>query len=167
MKLNSNFYLQKGNFIQENDNIKYVYDKYLLSKGKYKTKIRPEDLPEYYVKINIRSDNGFVNAKGVVAMIYKPNLWINHLLRDDRLYISYNNKIEENTTSSFDEYTGYDEIIYGYDIIKFLKAANIYSDYNLDEIKNQLEEKRKIFKEKHPKDYTIENPQDIPLIDLI
>lgn len=168
MKFNANFYLQKGQFVKdENENISYKYDEYLYSKGIYKTKIKPENLPEHYLKISMRGNNGFVNTKGVVAMIYKPNMWINHLLRDDKLYVSYKNKIIKDTSSQYEEFEGYDHIIYGYDILYFLQAAEIYSNYNLDEIKEVLEEKRNIFKKKHPNEYKRENPNDLPLMEII
>lgn len=68
-----------------------------------------------------------------------------------------------NTDSkSFERYTGYDEYIYGSAIVRFLKAAEKYSGYDISGIKAQVEDKRIWFKNTYPEFYELEVPQDKP-----
>lgn len=132
-------------------------DGYLFSKGKYLTKIKVEDLPEHFVEGTYYRTKGYANAKGVVHMIYVPNMWINHMFKDDYLYVSYKGEIEE-IKNEFGgrDFNNYDLIIRGYNIITFLKAAEKYSGYDISEIKELIELKRQTFKEKHPEFYELE-----------
>ena len=89
-------------------------------------------------------------------MVYVPNLWINHFLRDDFLLISYSDKIKiinDNARSAFEKYDGYDYQIHGTEILDILKGAKIYSDYNIEPIIEQIKEKKKILQEKHPEEF--------------
>lgn len=132
-------------------------DGYLFSKGKYLTKIKAEDLPESYVEGTYYRTKGYLNAAGVKQMVYVPNMWINHMFKDDYLYVSYDKEIIEKVgTFGGKDYDGYDIVIRGFNIISFLKAAEKYSNYDISEIKEQIELKRRIFKEKHPMFYELE-----------
>ena len=132
-------------------------DGYLFSKGKYLTKIKVEDLPESYVEGTYYRTKGYLNAAGVKQMVYVPNMWINHMFKDDYLYVSYDKEIIEKVgTFGGKDYDGYDIVIRGFNIISFLKAAEKYSNYDISEIKEQIELKRKTFKEKHPMFYELE-----------
>ena len=86
------------------------------------------------------------------------------MFKDDFLFISYEKPITH-TTDSILDYTGHDEHIYGGFIVKFLKAAEKYSGYDISEIKAQIEDKRLWFKENYPGDYAHEVPQDKPFFD--
>lgn len=131
-------------------------DKYLYAKGKYLTKIRKENLPEYFIKGTYYRTEGYASAKDVKHMIYKPNMSINHMFRDDCLYVSYDKEITNKQTDYGIEYVGYDIIIWGWQIIEFLKAAEKYSNYDISEIKQQIELKRQTFKNNHPSFYDLE-----------
>lgn len=139
-------------------------DGYLFSHGQYKTKIRAEDLPEWYVYGYYYKCHGYLSAKGVKHLVYRPNKCWNHMFKDDFLFISYDKSITH-TTDSILDYTGHDEHIYGGFIVKFLKAAEKYSGYDISEIKAQIEDKRLWFKENYPGDYAHEVPQDKPFFD--
>lgn len=72
IKFNSNLYtvaptptLKTFNKIREADP-----ERYLFSKGRYKTKIRTEDLPEYFIEGTYYSTQGYMSAKGVKQLIY-------------------------------------------------------------------------------------------------
>ena len=65
-----------------------------LFSGCFKTKIRPTDLPEWYLYGRYYKRWGYMSTKGIVDMVYRPNLHVNHFLKDDFLYISYKEKIE-------------------------------------------------------------------------
>lgn len=126
----------------------------LYSRGKYPTGIKPDNLPESYVKGRFYGTDGYMRADGIKHLLYVPNLWINHFLKDDFLFISYDKPItlKEDRDSIWDSY-GYDEYVWGNEIISMLKAAEKYSGYDISSIKEQIEEKRQILMQKHPDDY--------------
>jgi len=137
-----------GNLIVERDS-----DGYLFSGGKYHTKIRPEDLPEWFVYGYMYKRYGYISAKGVKHLLYNPNYTFNnHLHKYDTLYLSYDMEIvlyetdETNTTW----YKGYDHIISGALITEFLEAASKYSAYDVREIQKELEIKRAWYFERNP-----------------
>ena len=136
---------------------------FLLSGGRYRTKIRPEDLPEWYVFGYLYKRHGYISAKGVRHLVYRPNKCWNHMLKDDFLFISYDKPIESSNDDLF-SFTGYDERIYGGIIIDFLKAAEKYSNYDISGIKAQIEDKRHWLKSHYPEDYKHEVPNDKPLL---
>ena len=108
-------------------------DGYLFSQAIYPTKIKAEDLPEWYMYGRYYKCFGYLSAKGVVDMKYVPSRYINHFLKDDFLFISYNSMISENpeANSVIDMYTSYDERINGNEILDFLKAAKRHSEYDI------------------------------------
>jgi len=67
----------------------------LYSKGRYLTKILPEDLPEWFIHGYMYKRHGYMSAKGVKHLLYKPNYTVeNHLHKYDSLFISYDAPIE-------------------------------------------------------------------------
>lgn len=125
----------------------------LYSNGLYATGIKPSDLPESFIKGQFYGKDGYMKASGIKHLVYVPNLWINHFLKDDFLYISYDKPIEmkPGCTSKWDM-EGYDEYVWGHEIISMLKAAEKYSNYDISSIKQQIEEKRQTLMRKHPDD---------------
>ena len=113
---------------------------YLYSQGIYRTHISPEDLPEWYVEGFVYKTSGFISAKGVQHLIYKP-CFTNHLFKDDNLFISYEKPIISNINSNWPE--DYDESLNGQMILLFIAAVKVYSGYNTSEIKAAIAEKRK------------------------
>ena len=132
----------------------------LFSRGEYKPKIFPSDLPEWFVEGNFYRHRGYLSAKGVKYLIYRPNKFSNHMFKDDFLYISYDKHIVPAADpQSVFKYDGLDEYIWGWNIVRFLKAAEKYSSYDISQIKEQIEQKRKWFEETFPKYYEIEGPK--------
>lgn len=75
---------------------------------------------------------GYIRLKGVKELIYKPNLWINHVFKDDSLYVSFHKEPMITQSDSFGSwYSGYDFCINGMDMVKFL----YYCDYNEEDKK--------------------------------
>lgn len=146
--------------------LRYIYgdNNTLFSGGTYPTKITAEDLPEWYVYGRYYKHFGYLSAKGVKHLLYTPNKWTNHMFKDDCLYISYDKPIVHNPNREmyYDRYTGYDEYIYGFAIVAFLKAAEKYSGYDISRIKDQIEDKRIWFKNNYPDFYELEVPEDAP-----
>ena len=101
-------------------------DHFTLFSGHHKTKIKEEDLPEWYVFGRYYKLWGFLSTKGITDLQYIPNLWINHFLKDDCLLISYGGKIEEHPDSTdFEKYSGVDERVWGNEILDVLKAKTV------------------------------------------
>lgn len=155
-KIKRNLYLAQK-IVNINHHLQYVEDEngYLFSDGIYKTKIKPEDLPEWYVHGRYYRCLGYMSAKGVVDLKYIPNMWINHFLKDDFLLVSYNEPIKEIGESNrfWERYAGYDKKIFGNEILYFLKAVQKYSDIDISEIVKQIQEKADILPKKHPDEF--------------
>ena len=82
---------------------RYVRDPegYLFADGVYPTKVKPEDLPDWYVYGRYYKCFGYISAKDVKHMVYVPNKTFNHMFKDDMLYISYQEEISEVPNQSF------------------------------------------------------------------
>ena len=132
----------------------YGEDGTLFSQGRHKTKLRPSDLPEWYVRGRYYKHFGYLSAKGVRHLYYRPNLFTNHMFKDDFLFISYDCEIIPN--EDILQITGSDEYIYDWEIVDFLKTAEKYSGCDISNIKAEIEQKRVWFKEHFPEDYVRE-----------
>ena len=123
----------------------------LYSKGLYATKITESDLPEWYVDGIIHRRYGFLSTKGVKQMVYKPR-FMNHLYRDDCLYVSF----KDEAAIDLDKhgyYQGYDLVVTGHMILRYIEAAKKYSNYDISELETALKEKEKWYAEKYPEWY--------------
>ena len=153
-KFNSQIYTQ-GKFGKHIRETLDTNNEFLYSYGIYKTKIKSEDLPKDYIKIHSRSIwymYGYLKTSGIIDIKYK---WrkINHLFKDDYIYISYNNIITKKETYWGYDYENYDISICGNSIIPILLAAEKNSNFNIDEIKEQIEQKRIWYKKHCTDDY--------------
>lgn len=78
-------------------------------------------------------------------MLYIPNMWINHFLKDDSLLISYGGRIEPNPDYATDpcreKYVGWDERVWGNSILEILKGAEKYAGYDIKPFAAQVKEK--------------------------
>ena len=127
-------------------------DGYLFADGRYRTKILPEHLPEWYVHGYMYKRHGYMSAKGVKHMLYVPNyVFDNHLHKYDTLFISYNELIEPyECDSGFQWYKGYDQILSGPVLVDFVNAAERYSDYDVSEIQEEIARKTEFYYERNP-----------------
>lgn len=119
-------------------------DGFLYSGGKYPTKIKAEDLPEWFVHGYIYKSYGFISARGVKHLLYIPNYSVeNHLFKYDNLFISYDKEIQPvKLENGFEWYTGYNHVLDGSIISPFIEAVAQYSDYDTTEIRTLLNQKR-------------------------
>ena len=145
-------------------------NEYLYSQGRYPTKIKKEDLPEDYIEFRSRAIwymTGYIKTSGIVDINYKA-MKINHLFKDDYLYISYNDKLKlEKSRYGFEDYVNYDICICGNDIIKILLAAQKYSNININEVKNKINEKVVWYRENCLEDYIRQfGDKDIDIFEL-
>lgn len=119
-------------------------NRYLLSQGKYPTKIYASDLPPWYVFGYLYKRHGYISAKGVKHLWYKPNYLIdNHYLKYDYLFVSYDEPIiPVKSDNNFSWFEGYEHCLSGGIIVDFIEAVEKYSDYDVTEIKKELERKK-------------------------
>jgi hypothetical protein len=157
-RLNSYLYT-KGKFGRRYREALDVDNPFLYSRGRYPTKITPEDLTEDYIEIFSRVISymtGYVKTSGIVDMVYEPARF-NHMFKDDYLTISYKEKLRKETgTYGFTRYVNYDISICGNFIVDIVLAAEIYPDYDTSEIRRQIEEKRIWFRDKYIDSYNVE-----------
>ncbi len=76
-------------------------------------------------------------------MVYRPSRFSNHYLKDDCLMISYNAPITPRDSEGvpFDQYSGWDERIWGNDMLDFIRATRQYSSYEITPLVKQLQQK--------------------------
>lgn len=123
---------------------------HLLSHGRYRTKLYPPDLPEWYVYGYMYKRHGFMSAKGVKHMVYEPCYSSNHLYKDDVLFISYDKEIVPVTDEhGFSWHHGYDLILSGPILPEFVDAAEKYSNYNVDALREELAKKKEWYYEQN------------------
>lgn len=134
-----------------------------LFSGHHKTKIRPTDLPEWYLYGRYYKSWGYMSTKGIVDMVYSPNMHVNHFLRDDFLYVSYKAKIEpvsekdkEDKHLRYEYYKGYDEVVCGSEIIDILKGARQYSGFDIKPIIEKIREKERWLRNEYPDEFSQE-----------
>ena len=129
---------------------------YLFS-GSYKTKIRPEDLPEWYLHGRYYKRFGYMSTKGITDMLYIPSRFSNHYLKDDCLLISYGGKIEPNPEyvehGYHEKYIGWDERVWGGEIVTILRGVRKYSGYDIEPFIEQLKWKKQYMHERFPDEF--------------
>ncbi len=111
----------------------------------YRTKIKPEDLPEWYLYGRYYKRFGYLSAKGITDMVYLPSHFSNHYLKDDCLLISYGGSITETSNpniSTYERFQGWDERVWGNEIITILRGARKYSGFDIAPFIEQLKQKK-------------------------
>ena len=126
----------------------------------YKTKMKPNDLPEYYCEVQ-RYGNRYdiINASGVVDIAYS---WVkeNHFMKDSVLRISYTGELKpyyekyningKEVVSFSPSYTNEDEMIFGNSIFKFLAYCKKYSRISLNKVRKSFIEQCEWLKNNEP-----------------
>lgn len=123
---------------------------YLYSHAKYPTKIKPEDLPEWYMHGRFFKQWGYLSAKGVTDMVYKPNNWVNHLFRDDILFIKYGGSIEQNSVGWCEQY---DMVLDGWDMVYFLAYLKVFQNYDVEPYLEQMRDKVRLYQQTNPEEH--------------
>lgn len=127
----------------------YTQDGFLYSQGRFKTKIKNEDMPEWYVEGFVYKTPGYIRAKDVVDLKYIPRFF-NHLFKDDLLLISYTKPIVEDIESIC--FFTSDERLNGFMIPRFMEAVKKYSVVDTTEIDQAIKDKWKWFEENYPEE---------------
>ena len=124
-----------------------------LFSGVYKTKIYPDDLPEWYKQDRYYKRQGYMSTQGIVDMVYIPSQ-LGTFLKDDVLLVSYVNRIEkiqsETAWPIYKSYRGYDEEVSGGAILTILAGAKKYSNYNIKPVKKKMENQIAWLIERYP-----------------
>ena len=125
----------------------------LYAKGRYATKITPADLPAHYIEGTIFKVNGYISVFGIKDIVYKPNYRINHMHRDDFLYISYDRPIRSETDArGYVFYHDYDAILWGGMIVEFIRAIRSWKSYDIESIAEEVKKKETFFFDKYPEE---------------
>ena len=127
-----------------------------LFSGVYKTKIKPSDLPEWYLYGRYYKRFGFMSTKGITDLVYIPSRFSNHYLKDDCLLIAYGGKITESSDpelSKFERYQGWDERVWGSEIVTILRGARKYSGYDITPFIEKLKWKKEYMREEFPNEF--------------
>ena len=126
---------------------------HLFSMGRYPTKIFASELPPWYVYGYMYKRHGYMSAKGVKYLLYKPNYIFDSLCKYDMLFISYDQPIKEEKDPDIKRYhwyTGYKHVLDGGIIKDFIIAAHEYSGIEVSDMLAELEKKRDWYYDKHP-----------------
>ena len=128
------------------DHFRYVTNEDgTLFSGHYRTKIKPEDLPEWYLYGRFYKRFGYMSTKGITDLVYIPSCFSNHYLKDDCLLISYGGSITETpdpNVSPYERYQGWDTRVWGNEIITILRGARKYSGYDIQPFIEKLKWKK-------------------------
>ena len=151
----------KEKIAYKNQNLCYVENEDgTLYSGSHRTKICEKDLPDWFIFGRYYKCWGYLSAKGITDLLYVPNKFTNHFLKDDCLYIAYDGKITEDNSSHRETYppvyNGYDERVWGSEILSMLRGAKEYSCYDISDIIQQLIEKRDWLSREYPNEFGTE-----------
>lgn len=125
----------------------------LYSRGKYKTKITPKDLPDHYIEGMIFKANGYISVTGIKDIVYKPNYSVNHLHKDDHLYVSFDKPIRMTVDGrGYKEYWDYDAVLWGGMIVTYIRAIRKYQSYDIEPIAEEVKKKENFFFERYPEE---------------
>ena len=135
-----------------------VADHYLLSCGRYKTKLTGEDMPPWYLhSLFYGYRGGYMRCKDISQLYYKPNLFSNHMFKDDFLFIQYEG-VKQAAQESYDKFCPipYHEYVWGWNIARMLVMAEKYSGLDISGILEQIKAKEDWFRLTYPTDYAHE-----------
>lgn len=101
---------------------------FLYSGATILVKVTKDDLPIYFVPGRFKKCYGFIRTNKVKDLVYLTRTADNHFLKDDVLLISYNQPIiKDPFVGDIFGYHGYDEYIFGLDILTFIKGVMVFS----------------------------------------
>ena len=154
----------KNTFYKEED-IKFIHGEHryvhnedgTLFSGPYKTKIKPTDLPEWYLFGRYYKRFGYMSTKGITDLLYIPSRFSNHYLKDDCLLVAYGGKITECTDperSQYERYEGWDERVWGSEIVTILRGARKYSGFDITPFIDKLKWKKEYMHKEFPSEFS-------------
>ena len=146
-RINADYYTE-DKYVGPIGKRRHVYGKNgtLFAYGIYPTKIKEEDLPNFYVYDYSSGGYQYFKTKDIVDLVYVPS-YDNHPLKYDRLYISFKKKININNAKdgTWLKEEDYDYLIWNHLIVAVVIGAEKYSNLNVDEIKKAIDLKQYYF----------------------
>lgn len=124
----------------------------LFAKGVYKTKILEADLPAWFCPAMLYHHDGWINVKKITDARYKPNMWINHLFKDDFLYMKFGGSIKNVGNPDFD----YDLLVWGNDIIDvvaYIDAYRVLPESQVNQLKQSIKGKVAYYNQHFPNEH--------------
>lgn len=156
-----------GDYKHVGRHIRYVTNEDgTLFSGHYRTKIKPEDLPEWYLYGRYYKRWGYMSTKGITDLVYAPSRFSNHYLKDDCLFIAYGGSITEipgPNLSPYEQHQGWDERVWRSEIITILRGARKYSGYDIEPFIKKLKRKKEYMQIEFPDPF---NPERWDKIDV-
>lgn len=152
-KIRAPFYTEKKLGIQSLFNDTRLPNGWLYAGGKHPTRITAKDLPDTYLPQMVYKVNGYIRLDGIVDVVYKPNYHINHLHKDDFLYISYTTPIQsEKDNTGRTQYYNYDALLWGANIVEFIQEVQKRGTYDMSRIAEEVKAKERFFIRKYPEE---------------
>ena len=131
-------------------------------------KFTSNDLSPWYVYGRYYKQFGYMSARGVKYIEYLPSCWTEHFLKDDCLLVSYRAEITQDPSRGTGVFSllGYDERIWGSEILYFLRALKKYSP-SVDSLSviEKIKKKQDFLRKKYPEfkyDFDIDKFMEIP-----
>lgn len=141
----------------------------LYDRGKMKAKITADDITDDYCKIHCRDIwymDGFIRTSTARHIAYQPS-HLNHLFKDDTLYISYDRPIRKQTDGAFTIFNGADFHISGNDIVNVINHMEQHGipdiQHEIQHVKTEIRQKVEWFKTNHPDEYRAAFGTDEPV----
>lgn len=107
----------------------------LYSKGFNKTKIKAEDLPDYFVYGRYHKLWGYLSASGIKDLYFKECRMTRESIKDDNLYISYHEELNKEAINTYDfENQNFDYIVDSVFILDFLDKILSLDEYKSTDI---------------------------------
>ena len=146
-RINADFYTE-DKYVGPMGKRRHVYGENdtLFAYGIYPTKIKKEDLPDWYVYDYSSGGYRYFKTKGIVDLAYVP-CYDNHPLKYDRLYISFKKKININNVENetWLKQEEYDYLIWNHLIVAIVIGAEKYSNLDVNDIKKAIDLKQYYF----------------------
>lgn len=152
-KINAPFYSEIRLGISSLFNDTRLPNGWLYANGRNRTKIKPEDLPDTYIPLMVYKVDGYIRIDGIKDIFYKPNYHINHMHKDDFLYISYSTPIKSEVDQfGHTRYYDYDALLWGGNITHFIRAIRERGTYDIEPIAAEVIKKEIYFLDKYPEE---------------
>lgn len=152
-KITAPFYTERRLGISSLFNDTRLPNGWLYANGRNRTKICPEDLPDTYLPLMVYKVDGYIRTDGIKDIVYKPNYHINHMHKDDFLYISYSTTIKSEVDQhGYTRYYNYDALLWGGNISHFIRAVRERSACDIESIAAEVIKKEIFFLDKYPEE---------------
>lgn len=152
-KINAPFYTETRLGISSLFHDTRLPNGWLYANGRNRTKIKSEDLPESYRPLMVYKVDGYLRIDGIKDIVYKPNYHINHMHKDDFLYISYSTPIKSEIDQfGHTRYYDYDVLLWGGNVTHFIRAIRERGTYDIEPIASEVTKKEIYFLDKYPEE---------------